>query len=294
MMAEENYITCWGDSLTAGNSWVQTLQGLSGLDLHNGSTGGENAPLIMARQGANAMIVNNITIPASVEPVVIADREKDGGISTYLGQKVTPLLQSGNHVNPVKIGDVEGNLTWTGSNYASTSGTWTFTRLSPGEEVIINRPTAIRTAFDREWNKPYLMIIFMGQNGGFKDTAELIRQHRLMIQHAKAKHVIVLGLSSDTEKARIAYENAMREEFGRYFISLREYLAAPVYDASGNIVNCYGLEDAGLTATEADLLEIANGQVPKQCLIDAVHYTVATKAVIGNLIYKRCCELGIF
>lgn len=277
----EEYITCWGDSLTAQAGWTAKLEELSGMTVHNAGTGGENVRTITARQGADPIIVNDITIPAGVEPVTIATYAQP--FTTALGYNATPLLQGGAHVNPVKIGDIEGTLKWTGSSYNDTTGTWTFTRSVAGEETVINRPTALTTAFDREKNSPYLMIIFMGQNGGYgADNDELVNLHRLMINHAKAKHTIVLGLSSGSEASRASYEKAMKKAFGRYFISLREYLSK------------YGLDDAGLTATANDLAAMETGTVPPQLLADSVHFTSATKTVIGNLIYKRCRELGIF
>ena len=279
---DDKYIVCWGDSLTSGAGWTEKLAELSGLTVHNAGTGGENARTITARQGADAIMLNNITIPADLTPVTVATYAKP--FTTAFGHNATPLLQGGsNHVNPVKIGDIEGTLKWAGSSYNDTAGVWTFTRSEAGEKMVINRPTAMTTAFDREKNAPYLMVVFMGQNGGYNsDNDELVRLHRLMINHAKAKHVIVLGLSSGTAESRADYEAAMRKEFGRYFISLREYLSE------------YGLDDAGLTATEADTAAMQTGAVPPQLLADSVHYTTATKTVIGDLIYKRCCELGIF
>jgi hypothetical protein len=148
--------------------------------------------------------------------------------------------------------------------------------------VVINRPTALTTSYDREKNSPYLMVIFMGQNDGNFNADDLVDRHRLMIQHANAKHTIVLGLSSGSATSRADYEAAMKKAFGRYFISLREYLLQ------------YGLADAGLTPTTSDTTAMMGGTVPPQLLVDGVHYTAATKTVIGNLIYKRCCELGIF
>ena len=295
-----NYITCWGDSLTAGGGWNDRLAELAGMTMYNGGTGGENARTIVARQGADVMLVDAITIPATTDPVTIATRTSDIGITTYEGYKVTPLLQGGSHVNPVKIGDVEGILKWTGSNYADMNGIWTFTRSVAGDAVVIDRPTAIRTEFDRNKNAPHLMVIFIGQNGGYTDNDDLIRQHRLMIEHANAKNFIVLGLSSGTASGRKNYEDAMKKEFGRYFISLREYLAHPIYQ-NGEIVSCYGLADQNITPDpsysyngKTTLQEITEGSVPHQILADVVHYTVGTKTVIGNMLYKKCCELGIF
>ena len=289
----EQYITCWGDSLTAMGGWTNTLQSLSGMPVYNGGTGGENVRTIAARQGADVMMLNSITIPADTTPVTLATHAQ--GIPTEFGYKVTPLLQGGAHVNPVMLGDIEGTLKWTGSAYNDTTGTWTFTRSKAGEAVTLNRPTAMRTHFDRVRNAPHLMVIYIGQNGGYNDLDDLVRMHRLMIEHSHAKNVVVLGFSSGSESGRAEYEARMRKEFGRYFISLREYLAHPIYAEDGNtIMSCYGLDDAGLTATEADLTAIATGTVPPQLLADSVHYTATTRTVIGTMLYKRCCELGIF
>ena len=288
-------IVCWGDSLTAGGGWTSTLQKLSGIPVYNGGTGGENARTIAARQGADVMLVNNITIPAACEPVTIAVRKTDSGILTEEGYKVTPLLQGGAHVNPVKIGNVEGSLRWTGTNYADTNGIWTFTRSVAGEAVTIKRPTAIRTAFDRLHNQASeVMILFIGQNGGYADLADLIRMHQQMISHFKGKEYLVLGLSSGTESQRAEYEKQMKQTFGRRFVSLREYLAHPVYDTDGKtVISCYGLDDAGLDPTDADIERIKLGQVPQTLLADSVHYTAATKTVIGTMLYKKMVELGI-
>lgn len=273
------YITCWGDSLTAQGGWTERLATLSGLPVYNGGCGGENCEAIIARQGADIILLNNITIPATTEAITLSTN--DVGFNTELGKTVKILHLNENGVNPCNIGDVKGTLRFVGKWEDDTSY-WTFTRSEAGEAVTISRPTALVTAYDREKNAPHLMVIFMGQNGGYSDADDLVNLHRLMMNHAKAKHTIILGLSSGSAESRAEYEAAMKKAFGRYFISLREYLSQ------------YGLADAGLTATAEDKAAMATGTVPPQLLADNVHYTSATKTVIGNLIYKRACELGIF
>ena len=81
---------------------------------------------------------------------------------------------------------------------------------------------------------------------------------------------------------------------GRYFIRLRQYLAHPIYDVDGiTIISSYGLDDDGLTPTQADLDAIAVGSVPPQLLIDSVHLATEAWTVIGKMIYKRCYDLNI-
>ena len=277
----QTYITCWGDSLTAQGGWTNILANLSGRIVNNAGTGGENSSCIMARQGGDVMMINNITIPADATPVQVATYNEP--FATAFGKTVRPLLQGGGgHVNPVTIAGVEGTLKFTGSTYNDSTGVYTFTRMVAGDAVSVNRPTAVVTKADKEWNNPHLMIIFMGQNDGNFDVDELVNKHRLMIDHAHAKNVVVLGLSSGSASYRETYETAMHKAFGRHFISLREYLSE------------YGLADAGLTPTEADTTAMDKGEVPPQLLKDTVHYTDACKTVIGNMLYKKCCELGIF
>lgn len=200
------------------------------------------------------------------------------------------------------IGNVEGTLKWTGENHSDMTGEWTFTRCTPGDEIVIDRPTAIRTYFDCIHNSAdEIMIIFMGQNGGWQDVESLIDMHRKMIDHFKGKEYLILGLSSGSAEKRSDYETAMKKAFGRRFVSLREYLATPIYDKNGNIVSCYGLADQGLEPGTAEykgrtyvaLEEIAVGTVPHQLLQDDVHYTEGTKKVIGEMLYRKMQELNI-
>lgn len=274
-------IVCWGDSLTAGGGWTTLLSTLSGLPVYNAGTGGENSQTIMARQGGDVMMVNNITIPADTSEILIAS--KPNNIDTYLGKKVTPLMQGGGtHVNPCYIAGIEGTLRYTGVDYADASGTWVWKRNTAGTAVTIDRPTAIVTNYDKNYNNG-IMIIFIGQNGGWNnDPAELVRQHKLMIAHSKASDVVIIGLSTGTASERSAYEAAMKAEFGRYFISLREYMSQ------------YGLADAGLTPTAQDTSDMAVGKMPLTLTTDGTHYTTAAKTVIGNYIYKRMRALNIF
>ena len=56
----------------------------------------------------------------------------------------------------------------------------------------------------------------------------------------------------------------------------------------------HGLLDAtGKPLPDADIERIKLGQVPQTLLADSVHYTAATKTVIGTMLYKKMIELGI-
>lgn len=272
------------------------LEQLSCAAVYNCGAGGENARTIMARQGGDVMVVNNITIPADCTPVVIAERSTDEGIKTEEGGLAKPLLRGSDyHVNPCWIGDIEGTLSWTGFDHTDMNGTWTFTRNKPGNLLTIERPTALVTNFDRIHNESNeIMIIFMGANGGYGNIANLVEMHKKMIDHFKGKEYIILGMSIGNSLRMKGYESAMKEAFGRRFISLREYLTTPIYDSNNNIISCYGLADQGLEP-DGDVTreEISNGIVPHQILRDSVHYTKETEVVIGKMLYRKMQELNI-
>ena len=216
----EKYITCWGDSLTAGGRWTTRLSELSGMTLYNAGTGGEGSDTITARQGGDVMMVNNITIPADKTPVVVATYA-DGGFTTAAGAKVKPSTRgatSSAHENPVMIANVLGTLEWSVTNEATSeekaASVWTFTRLEAGDEVVIDRPTAMTTAYDREKNAPHLMVIFMGTNDGNPPNVEnIIKRARKMIAHAKAENTIVLGITRGNNDTLAAYDTAMENVF---------------------------------------------------------------------------------
>ena len=322
VVSPNKYITCWGDGFanTGNNSWLNELQKLTYMSIYS-NDGCDDSATICAIQGADAMVLNNITIPAS-DQVYIASRLTDTGITTVSGKKVTPAMYNTN-INPCKINNIYCNLYWTGSG--DNEG-WIIKRANPSDEdVIIDRPSIIETNLDMNYNSPYLMIISMGekidQSGShseYTNLDELVNQHKMIIQHANAEHYIIIGYSTGSAVSQSEYETRMKKEFGRYFISLREYLSTAIYE-DNEIVSCYGIADQ-----DADISmdyksgsneftvkeEIERGIVPHPLfVIKNIEYTLynnetiitkipgytdGTNTVIANLIYKRCKELNIF
>jgi lysophospholipase L1-like esterase len=274
-------ITCWGDSLTAGaggggTSYPGVLASLSGLTVYNRGVGGESSATIACRQGGRVILVNNFTIPADTTPVKIADYNNP--LKDNFGRVVNPLRQGTGGVNPCYIAGVEGTLSITQTS--SNDYEYFFQRTNPGSEVVVDRPTPIIT--DNHINRrDDIMVIFIGQNGGYSDDNELINQIRSMVDFSRNKQYVVCGLTTGNATSRAALENAMQQEFGRRFINLREYLST------------YGVYDAGITPTQADLDAMAVGAVPPSLLSDTVHFNSYGYTVIGNQIYKRLKELEI-
>lgn len=274
--ADSNIIDCWGDSLTQAYGFIgypQILQSLLGNNytVNNLGVGGETTKTIAGRQGGMAYIVQpDVVIPSSKTAVEITLKSDDGGTVAPIKTSIQRYMG----VNPVTLEGIEGTLTW------SNDGTdhWYFTRNIEGDSMTINRPTVLLT--DGRKRKKNVLIIFMGQNGGWDNNPDtLVKQYKKMIDQANSNRYILLGLTSSNATSGAALEKAMFENFGRHYINLREYLST------------YGIQDAGLTPTSTDLEQMAVGAVPSSLLSDAIHGNQYYYNIIGNLVYKRGKEL---
>ena len=291
---KDNYITCWGDSLTQQGGWTDIISEFSGYPVFNSGIGGETAFTIMGRQGADNITVNNIIIPSDATPVVIGTYA-EGGLDTVRGHKAFPLAKP-NIVcmNPCSIGGILGNVNWTGTSNTDTNGTWTFTRLENGNKLIIDRPTSIITNYAK-YNKG-ITIIWIGTNGGYGTESNLVDMNRKMIEHSGCENrYVVLGVCNNTSSALQGYETKMDNEFGSHFINIRKYLSTPIYESDGiSLLSSYGLRDAGLEMTEQDKIDIQSGRIPSSLRADSTHFNNYGKSAVGKYIYKRMYELGLF
>lgn len=286
---EEN-VACRGDSLTYGygaspgsTDYPSVLAKLCGKTVYNLGVSGESTDEILARQGGFPAIINPVNIPADTSNVEItfANTINIGGGNTHLLRK-----SSNNLVNPVIIDGVEGNISLSNNKYY-------FARLKDGTAHEVKRPQYVITKEMRE-HKDDIQIIFMGTNGGWMITADdaetrikkLTSQIDMMIDYNTSKKYIIIGmhyfyswvLYNGLTKEQL--ENAMLLKYGNHYINLRKYMIE------------YGLADAGLTATEADMEAINNGNVPPSLLYsDGIHGNAYFYNILANLVNKKGIEL---
>ena len=271
----EKIIDCWGDSLTAGSGADEThkypyvLAQLTGLTVNQFGVGGETTATIASRQGGMPMVINNITIPKSGSVAINELKNLDG-------TKVLPCLQHGARgINPCFINDIEGTL-----SYNNTNSNWEFTRATSGNEISINRPTIIKTNAMIN-NRNNIMIIWAGTNDNTTDATNIIRLEKLMIDYSKCKDYLILSPPTGSKTSMANMEKQFLEAFGNRYINTREYLCT------------YGMEDAGLTPSESDLTDMANGIIPMSLKNDPTHGNNYYYPIIANLVYKRLKELNI-
>lgn len=285
-------VNCWGDSLTRGvgvgssysKAFPYVLYGLlDGREVINCGVGGENTINIASRQGGLPNIVKPFTIPANASKVEVKLTNIYGGSTGILLQGGSALdPTTGQYVmtaqiNPCSINGVEGTLTY-------ENGKYYFSRSENGESVIVSRPTPLIT-YAMKSMRDNINIIWIGTNGGFTTSAELIECVEAMIDYMSPinKKYIVIGihhLVSTVAETFETIEKNMAMHFGRRYINQREYMIE------------YGLSDAGITPTNEDTAAISQGKIPPFLLYDDVHYNDKGYNIIANLVVERGKELG--
>ncbi len=285
-------VSCWGDSLTrgvgVGDSYSKAYpyvlyELLADRKVINCGVGGENTISIASRQGGLPNIVKPFTIPTDTSKVEIKLTNIYGNSSGILLQGGSALdPETGKYVmtaqiNPCTIQNIEGTLTY-------DNGKYYFSRSENGEAVIVSRPTPLIT-YAMNSMRDNINIIWIGTNGGYTTSTELIETIRAMIEYMNPinKKYIVIGIhhlvSSVTETFG-TIEKSMTLAFGRHYINERDYILK------------YGLSDAGITPTEEDTSAISQGEIPPSLLDDTVHYNAKGYNIIANLVNERGKELG--
>lgn len=285
-------VNCWGDSLTCGvgvgdsysKAFPYVLYGLlDGREVINCGVGGENTINIASRQGGLPNIVKPFTIPANASKVEVKLTNIYGGSTGILLQGGSALdPTTGKYVmtaqiNPCSINGVEGTLTY-------ENGKYYFSRSENGESVIVSRPTPLIT-YAMKSMRDNINIIWIGTNGGFTTSAELIECIEAMIDYMSPinKKYIVIGIHHLVSKVTETFETIeknMAMHFGRRYINQRKYMIE------------YGLSDAGITPTVEDTTAISEDKIPPSLLYDTVHYNDKSYNIIANLVVERGKELG--
>lgn len=315
----EKEIVCWGDSLTAphggpglkgkakrlikGSAYPEYLQEMLGdeYQIINAGVGGENTLTIMARQGAFPMkLAHDITLFNSEEnkfKTFIGNNDITCFLSTYNEEKVTPLLQQGWYsdspaqINPCSI---EGNIFDLSSEakFWREEGKYQFeynyfieSREKTPKTYTLKAGSIVRTYAMNHLKNKHANIFFIGQNGGFHDTADLIRQLTAMIDYSRSSRYIVISFHKPnrtipTISRMKEMEDSLKHAFGTHYINLRDSLVTK------------GIEHSGVTPTQEDIDSIQKGQVPPQLLTDGTHFTTAGYKEIARLVFMKIKELG--
>lgn len=287
-------IIWYGDSMTAGagstggNNAPNLLAQKSGLTVINSGVGGETSNTICARSGA---IPFPVRIHDSVETKEIpATGEVQIQFDDYLGNGFDPLRQGNGGATGFAgvLNGVAGTIYFTGTG--TIAGDYFFVRDEDGSAVAMDRPPyPYRTNFS-DLHRGDIYVIWIGQNGNSEEDVLVHVQY--MIDHMTAlnKKFLIIPKPSSTDLIDEEFER----RWGRNVVKVRDYLAKPIYDTDGvTIISSYGLDDAGITPTAQDITDIGQGKVPTSLRVDSVHFNNAGYEITAELVYQRAIELKL-
>ncbi|MCC2706182.1 hypothetical protein [Intestinibacter bartlettii] len=267
-------ISCWGDALTFGAggdgvNYPSELANLTNMTVYNYGFDGETTNLIAARQGGISLYAKKFTIPATKDAVEIILYDKLG--SKYVFKNET----NANTLNPCKINDIEGNIT-----YNRDTKKMYFTRTSEGEEVKVKAGTQLFTnhMLNKDDKKDEVLVIFTG-NDEKTDIDEIIKTQKKMIKYANTDKYIVIGVTKDDS----LYENTvLKKEYGSHFLNIKKYL----------IQN--GLKDANITATKQDKADVGNSIIPTSLRSEGINGNSTYYKLVAQQVFNKINELGYF
>lgn len=304
-----------------GGSYSMVLENLiskhvySGIDVANCGVGGESTATIAARANTESYylyIASDVTVadapvvidlqqkyPDSLNPGRIGVLRKDFKDSlncvTIVDENGTeipgiitcamPEAPTGVTNNQIYNCDYQ-YLVYT---FTRTDGKTDAVKLSANSKVIMNAAVQYdgRTC-----------IIFMGENNGYSDvnttnrnSANIIAQQKEILAACGIDYesgndrFLIISSTSGTNASRAALNAALTEEWGNHYINM------------GNVINSrWAYEFAGFSSDAIASVEsnIAEGSVTTLLLADACHPNAVGYAVIGNVIFERFFELGLF
>ena len=306
-------IVCWGDSLTAphretlkqkirgifveDHDYPSVLQKILGDDYEviNCGVGGENTLTIMGRQGAYPFILaHDVTINSKDCALenFMGNTDVPAFLSSYNNEVCYPLLQ---HKSSAKINDcmiqggiyelsAESNIWRVGDGYGKAYNYFITPKVPSDKQIVLKKGSAIHTYAMKNLRNAYCNIIFMGENGGFKDVKDLIKQIKAMIIYSKCNRYIVIGFHKcnaviPNMKRMYEMEDSLQQAFGKHYLCIRKPLVQK------------GLQFANLQATKVDEDSVRKGVVPPQLLVDGLHFTSKGYEFIGDLVSQKMKEL---
>nr|DAW28995.1 MAG TPA: SGNH-hydrolase family esterase [Caudoviricetes sp.] len=288
-------IVAVGDSLTFGTGsedkspdnklhpYTEWVENITGVQTINMGVGGDDCHDIFSRLGSEAIILNNITIPANQDEVEIGFPLKTINSNVidadwYYAANFYTQDTYKYKINPVVLNGVHGII-----KQNKSRNMFTFQRLDGGEQVIVSRPTVLQTySVNNFVGKDYIYIFYVGQNGGFSSIDDWITQIKNAVAYLGCKKYLIIAYNTNTYNTAWAnYISKFKKTFGSNYLDVRQYMLD------------YGLADAGLSPTEADTASIQTGVIPPSLKKDGdnTHYNYLGYKVLGTLISKRLMEI---
>lgn len=251
---------------------------------------GEDVITIMARQGADPMVLGGFTIPADSTAVVVGNTTD--GIPTVSGGVARPLKPMEAGINPCTLAGVKGIL-HRGSSQNDSDDNYYFTRLTTGESVTVPSGTPLET-FAMANYRNGVAVIWMGANGGWSSAADFVTKVNAMLGYGNYSDYLILFCREFSGSDVATITNAFTDLDGTCHV-LNLYKELPIH----------GLSLANMTHYYFDTSSYANGdeillKAPMLCectqangapTFGGLHFSAYGYKAIGKLVAAKLTEL---
>lgn len=315
-------IWCWGDSLTEGvGGYIMQADGHNAYmaysypawlgqswNVVNLGARSENIPAIMARQGADPIVLQAaLSIPASKDtPVLVQQVTELYNQTTGIGfqSKSGALVKINKEVestglNPCRIAGVEGILyREIGNSYLNNEATYNyyFKRLEDGEAVTAPVNTEIET-YAMRYCHGGVAIIWMGANGGYSSAMDFVNKVNAMVEYGQYDNYLVIISREFSGSNLVTIKTELTDPDGFcHVVDLMEQLPYRGYAMAGiahNSVDTSGWETTDPIKKNAPLLcEYLSGQTG-EAQYGALHYSAWGYKAIAKLIQEKLGTMGL-
>ncbi len=274
-------INCFGDSLTAGTafgntlSYPEKLSRITGLQVNNYGIGGEDSMTIAARIGALPLsaYVSKCDETGRYNVTLRTQSGKEPGLLKQIQEDTGKDL-----VNPVTIQGIDGILSRHGDSMCFASEK----EFSPITDKADVRTFLSGLDFSEDIN-----IFWAGTNdyASMSNVEQVIDNICAMIDFTGSEKYLVLGLTAMEYMPEISAVNErLFEKFGEHFLDFRTYL----------LENISTVKDIKLDSEDIRALE--KGDIP-DCLIkapeyDHVHGNEKFFDLLGSQVYEKLLQMG--
>lgn len=230
-------IYCVGDSTTIGmegqnNSYPTYLSQLANLNIQTIGDRRLDSEALKVKLGITPVYVDKLSIPAEVKSEKIVFLNQGGKANNY-------LLKAKGSIEHCTINGIPGKIT-----YEFNSNSLLFTRDTPGEASIVNRPTLIEVQPNIEPDN--VLVLYTGAYGEITNEALIANQQEIIKAFNTDKYIVV----SLTQDERSETNELLKSTYGDHYLDFKSYLLTD------------GLKDAGITPTAEDQQYIAENKIP--------------------------------
>ncbi|MBQ8381150.1 MAG: prolyl oligopeptidase family serine peptidase, partial [Clostridia bacterium] len=296
-------------STATGANYTAVLKNLiasymySGIDVANCGVGGEATSTIAARADTESYYLyldGEATIGSSAAVIPLAHYASGGRVG-ILRQGGSPTVNPVTIVGKDKLGNdisVTGTISMAALKADAPAGLnkntcdakyleYTFTR-NDGKTDTLEFASGARVISKASYlYDGRTAIIFMGENGGYSDAAELIRQQEeILAAVGSPEHYLIISTTSGTNESRSGIRKALSERWGERYINMGDELNS----------RRESYEFAGYSKADVDKImgSIAEGSVTPLFIKDNCHPNAVGYAVIGNIVFERLYKIGAF